>query len=155
MDMKELVREFFNTYISTKDLTPDDFFDVIRKSENIINKLVNGDDRDDKQTPTQVPAVPIDESVTDEYLVSLEDGKKLKSLKKHLSTYGMTPNDYRRKWKLDPDYPMTCKNYSKLRQDIAFQRQLGCKKPTDNHTENEASVKNLQENTAQYTNDLA
>jgi predicted transcriptional regulator len=70
------------------------------------------------------PAVPIRRSVTDDHLVCLEDGKKLKMLKRHLmAEHGMTPAEYRAKWGLRPDYPMIAPNYSARRQ--AFARQIG------------------------------
>lgn len=73
-----------------------------------------------------VPAVSIRKSVTDDYLICLEDGKKLKMLKRHLMTsYGMTPEDYRAKWGLPHDYPMIAPAYVRLRQDIAKQIGLG------------------------------
>jgi predicted transcriptional regulator len=72
------------------------------------------------------PAVPIRKSITPEYLVCLEDGKKLKMLKRHLSsTYGMTPEDYRAKWGLAHDYPMTAPNYSEQRSTLAKSLGLG------------------------------
>lgn len=73
-----------------------------------------------------VPAVSIRKSVTDDYLICLEDCKKLKMLKRHLMTsYGMTPEDYRAKWGLPHDYPMIAPAYVRLRQDIAKQIGLG------------------------------
>lgn len=72
------------------------------------------------------PAVPIRKSITPEYLVCLEDGKKLKMLKRHLSsTYGMTPDDYKAKWGLPHDYPMTAPNYSEQRSSLAKALGLG------------------------------
>ena len=66
------------------------------------------------------PAVPIRKSVTDDYIVCLEDGKKLKMLKRHLmSDHGMMPEAYRAKWRLKPDYPMVAPNYSAQRQALA------------------------------------
>ena len=72
------------------------------------------------------PAVPIRKSVTPDYLVCLEDGKKLKMLKRHLrSTYGMTPDEYRAKWKLPADYPMVAPNYAARRSQFAKEIGLG------------------------------
>ncbi|MFN8719798.1 MAG: MucR family transcriptional regulator [Rhodospirillales bacterium] len=72
------------------------------------------------------PAVPIRKSVTPEYIVCLEDGKKLKMLKRHLrSTYGMTPDEYRAKWGLPADYPMVAPNYAAQRSDFAKKIGLG------------------------------
>jgi predicted transcriptional regulator len=70
------------------------------------------------------PAVPVRKSVTPDYLICLEDGKKLKMLKRHLrSTYGLTPDEYRQKWGLPPDYPMVAPNYAEQRS--AFAKKIG------------------------------
>ena len=72
------------------------------------------------------PAVPIKRSITTEYLVCLEDGKKFKSLKRHLRTqYEMTPDQYRAKWNLPADYPMVAPNYAAARSQLAKQMGLG------------------------------
>lgn len=72
------------------------------------------------------PAVPAKKSVTPEYIVCLEDGKKFKSLKRHLRTqYNMTPEEYREKWGLAADYPMVAPSYAKARSQLAKQMGLG------------------------------
>ena len=72
------------------------------------------------------PAVPVRKSVTPEFLICLEDGKKLKMLKRHLrSTYNMTPDEYRSKWGLAPDYPMVAPNYAERRSEFAKKIGLG------------------------------
>ena len=72
------------------------------------------------------PAVPIRKSITPDYLICLEDGRKLKSLKRHLRTkYNMSPEEYRAKWGLPKDYPMVAPNYAKARSDLAKQMGLG------------------------------
>ncbi len=72
------------------------------------------------------PAVAVKRSVTPEYIVCLEDGKKFKSLKRHLRTqYGITPEQYREKWGLPPDYPMVAPNYAAARSQLAKQMGLG------------------------------
>ncbi len=74
------------------------------------------------------PAVPIKKSVTPDYIISLEDGRKFKSLKRHLSGhYNMTPDEYRAKWGLPRDYPMVAPNYAKARSDLAKRMGLGRK----------------------------
>lgn len=74
----------------------------------------------------QDPAVPINKSVTPDYLICLEDGKKLKMLKRYLRThFDMTPEDYRQKWGLPSDYPMVAPNYAKRRSEFAKQIGLG------------------------------
>ncbi|WP_192244608.1 MucR family transcriptional regulator [Mesorhizobium silamurunense] len=80
------------------------------------------------------PAVPIKKSVTPDYIISLEDGKKFKSLKRHLSThYGLTPNEYRAKWGLPADYPMVAPNYAAARSALAKTMGLG-RKPKEPKT---------------------
>ena len=75
-----------------------------------------------------VPAVSVRKSVTPDYIISLEDGRKFKSLKRHLQgTYGMTPDEYRAKWGLPPDYPMVAPNYAAQRSEFAKQIGLGRK----------------------------
>ena len=84
---------------------------------------------DEPSTPVELtPAVPIRRSVTDDHIVCLEDGKKLKMLKRHLMTdHGMTPDEYRERWGLKRDYPMVAPNYSAQRQALAKQIGLGRK----------------------------
>ncbi|MCT8998752.1 MucR family transcriptional regulator [Chelativorans intermedius] len=75
------------------------------------------------------PAVNPKRSVHDDYIICLEDGKKFKSLKRHLMThYGLTPEQYREKWGLDPNYPMVAPNYAAARSQLAKKMGLGRKK---------------------------
>jgi predicted transcriptional regulator len=81
------------------------------------------------QPEKQQPAVPIKRSVFPDYIVCLEDGKKLKMLKRHLQTsYGMTPEQYRERWGLSADYPMVAPNYAERRSDLAKKIGLGRKR---------------------------
>lgn len=75
------------------------------------------------------PAVPIKKSVTPDFLICLDDGKKFKSMKRHLSGLGLTPDEYRTKWGLPSDYPMVAPNYSSARSTMAKTAGLG-RKPT-------------------------
>ena len=83
----------------------------------------------DSDSPTpkaanQKPAVPIKKSITPDYIICLEDGRKLKMLKRHLRTaFGLTPEEYRAKWRLPSDYPMVAPNYAKKRS--AFAKEIG------------------------------
>ena len=75
-----------------------------------------------------VPAVPVKKSVTPDYIICLEDGKKLKMLKRHLATsYNLTPDEYRARWGLPPDYPMVAPNYAAQRSSLAKAAGLGQK----------------------------
>ncbi len=81
--------------------------------------------------PKPTPAVPIKRSVTPDYIVCLDDGKKLKMLKRHLKTaYNMTPAEYRERWGLPRDYPMVAPNYAKQRSKLAKKFGLGQKPGT-------------------------
>lgn len=83
-------------------------------------------DTDALMVTRQIPAVPVDKSVMPDYLVCLEDGKKMKMLKRYLKTaYDMTPEQYRDKWNLPPDYPMVAPSYAKRRSRLAKEIGLG------------------------------
>ncbi|MBL23569.1 MAG: MucR family transcriptional regulator [Rhodospirillaceae bacterium] len=85
---------------------------------------IGGIDGGASDRPT--PAVPLKKSITPDYIVCLEDGKKLKMLKRHLKTaYNMTPEEYRERWGLSPDYPMVAPNYAKQRSRLAKEIGLG------------------------------
>lgn len=71
------------------------------------------------------PAVPVRKSITPDYLICLDDGRKFKSLKRHLASLGMTPDQYRAKWNLAPDYPMVASNYAATRSALAKKIGLG------------------------------
>ncbi len=74
------------------------------------------------------PAVPIKRSITPDFIVCLEDGRKLKMLKRHIKTaYNLTPEEYRERWRLPPDYPMVAPNYAKQRSSLAKKIGLGTK----------------------------
>lgn len=82
--------------------------------------LEDGDGRTVVQLEARRPAVPIEESVKDDYIVCLEDGRRMKVLKRHLRTkYNMSPEEYRRRWGLPPEYPVVAPNYARLRSRIA------------------------------------
>ncbi len=89
----------------------------------------------------QAPFVPAKRSVFPDYIICLEDGRKLKTLKRHLrSTYGLTPEQYREKWNLSADYPMVAPNYAEHRSKLAKQLGLGRKPAADEEIEEEAEV---------------
>jgi predicted transcriptional regulator len=84
-----------------------------------------------KSPPTPEPFVPIKKSVTPNYLICLEDGKKLKMLKRHLNTaHNMTPDQYRQRWRLPPNYPMVAPHYAAQRSELAKKIGLGRKPKT-------------------------
>lgn len=96
------------------------------------------------RTSPPVPAVPVEASIAPDYIVSLEDGKRYRSLRRHLmAKYGMTPDDYRAKWNLPPDYPMVAPDYAKSRSEVAKRIGLGrrtqvARSPSRRHREGES-----------------
>lgn len=110
-----------NNAVSTADLPIliGEVYDALHKASK--NKSVGG-------VSNTKPAVPIKKSMTDDYLICLEDGKKFKSLKRHLrSHYDISPEEYREKWGLPLDYPMVAPNYAKARSQLARDMGLGRK----------------------------
>lgn len=94
--------------------------------QNTFATLSNMSGHSEAEQSNQKPAVPVKKSITDDYLICLEDGKKLKMLKRYLRTqYDLSPEDYRRKWGLPADYPMVAPNYAKRRSEFAKQIGLG------------------------------
>lgn len=79
---------------------------------------------------TRLPPPNVADTIHPDYIICLEDGRKYKTLKRHLAAkYGLTPEQYRRKWGLDPDYPMVCENYARTRAEIATRTGLGKQAP--------------------------
>jgi predicted transcriptional regulator len=109
-------------YVSNNTLPTAQLGEVINTVFTSLRSL-DGRAPEPKAEPAK-PAIPIKKSITPDYLVCLEDGKKLKMLKRHLrSTYNMTPDEYRAKWNLPPDYPMVAPNYAAQRS--AFAKEIG------------------------------
>lgn len=96
---------------------------------SVHGALTSLDGKHAAELPLPDPAVPISKSITKDYLICLEDGRKLKMLKRHLrSKYQLTPEEYRARWNLPADYPMVAPNYAKRRSEFAKEIGLGRKK---------------------------
>lgn len=119
-DMLQMTASVVSAYVGNNNLTPMQIPDVIKTVYGSLTSLGRaGGGRDLPR-----PAVPIRRSITPDYIVCLEDGRKLKMLKRHLrTTYNMTVDDYRQKWGLPVDYPMVAPNYAKQRS--AFAKRIG------------------------------
>lgn len=118
--------EIVSAYASNHSLDQAELVSLIQS----VFSAVSGLAEEPAAPETLVPAVSIRKSVTDAYLICLEDGHKLKMLKRHLMTsYGMTPDDYRARWGLPRDYPMIAPAYTRRRHEIAKQIGLGQRKP--------------------------
>src|SRR5271170_3420255 len=127
MAEEELLRmtaDVVAAYVSNNTLPTTQLAEVINAVYNSLKSL-EGQPAESQPEPLK-PAVPVRRSVTPDYLVCLEDGKKLKMLKRHLrSTYNMTPDEYRAKWSLPADYPMVAPNYAEQRSEFAKKIGLG------------------------------
>src|SRR3984957_3696499 len=123
-ELLRMTAEVVSAYGSNNTLATGQLADVIQAVYNSLRGL-EGKVVEPPAEPLK-PAVPIRKSVTPEYLVCLEDGKKLKMLKRHLrSTYNLTPDEYRAKWGLPPDYPMVAPKYAEQRSEFAKKIGLG------------------------------
>ena len=122
-DMLRMTTEVVSAYVGNNSLPLAKIPDVINSVFGTLQTLDNGHQATGDRPK---PAVPIRKSVTPDFIVCLEDGKKLKMLKRHLRTaYGLTPDEYRKKWGLPPYYPMVAPNYSKKRSTFAKKIGLG------------------------------
>ena len=123
-DLLRMTAEVVSAYVSNNTLATGQLADVIQAVYNSLRGLEGG--ISEPVSEPLKPAVPIRKSVTPEYLICLEDGKKLKMLKRHLKTaYDMTPEEYRDRWGLPADYPMVAANYAKHRSNLAKEIGLG------------------------------
>ena len=123
----ELAAEIVSAYVSNIPVPAADLPALLTTVHASLTRASSGQaSAATAEAPT--PAVPLKKSVTPDYLICLEDGKKFKSLKRHLRiTYDMTPEQYRLKWGLPPDYPMVAPNYAKARSELAKAMGLGQK----------------------------
>ena len=111
-----------SAYVSNNAVALSDFPSLIEQTYSTLSTVTGASDATAKPTP----AVPIKKSVSPDFIVCLEDGKKLKMLKRHLKTaFGMTPEQYRERWGLSPNYPMVSPNYAMKRSLLAKKSGLG------------------------------
>ena len=123
-ELLRMTADIVSAYVSKNVLPAQQIPEVI----NTVYSSLTGLNTQPREIPSEPlkPAVPIRKSVTPEYIVCLEDGKKLKMLKRHLrSTYNMSPDEYRARWGLPPDYPMVAPNYAAQRSEFANRIGLG------------------------------
>lgn len=123
-EMLRMVSDIVSAYVSFNSLPASDIPDLIRTVHQSLAGIETADEKIKESAPK--PAVSVRKSVTPEYIICLEDGKKLKMLKRYLRTkFDMTPEEYRAKWSLPPDYPMVAPNYSTQRSKFAKKIGLG------------------------------
>jgi predicted transcriptional regulator len=120
----EMTADIVSAYVGNNSVTAADLPALIQSVHRALAGISTGSDV--AEAAPKEPAVPIRRSITPDFLICLEDGRKFKSLKRHLRTkYNMSPEEYRAKWGLPKDYPMVAPNYAKARSDLAKQMGLG------------------------------
>jgi predicted transcriptional regulator len=122
-----LTAQIVSAHVSNNSVPSDALPSLIQE----VYKTLSGVGKEPAQPEKPQPAVPVKKSVFPDHIICLEDGKKLKMLKRHLKTaYDMTPEQYRERWSLGPDYPMVAPNYAKHRSTLAKKIGLGTKPRT-------------------------
>jgi predicted transcriptional regulator len=120
----ELTGDIVSAYVGANNIPQSELPALIAQVHSALANIGNP-----ALEPVQAePPVPIKQTIKPDYIISLEDGKRYKSLRRHLSSRGLTPEQYRRKWGLHPDYPMVSPNYSKARSELAKALGLGQKR---------------------------
>jgi predicted transcriptional regulator len=124
-ELTEMTADIVSAYVSNSAVAVNDLPALIQQVHRSLSEIVNGAPVQPAAAP-QTPAVPVKKSITPDHLVCLEDGRKYKSLKRHLRTkFDMSPEDYRSKWGLAKNYPMVAPNYAATRSNLAKQMGLG------------------------------
>ena len=125
-DLVQLTADIVSAYVTNNTVEAGQLSELIEEVHVALVRAPAAASEPEKKP--LVPAVAIRKSIMPDYIISLEDGRKFKSLKRHLAgTYGMTPDEYRAKWGLPRDYPMVAPNYAKARSDLAKRMGLGRK----------------------------
>jgi predicted transcriptional regulator len=120
----KLTASIVSAYVSNNTVPAHDLSSLIDQVHTALTRVSSG--QGEALSEPLKPAVSLKKSITPDHIVCLEDGKKFKSLKRHLRTqYNMTPEQYREKWSLPPDYPMVAPNYAAARSQLAKQMGLG------------------------------
>jgi predicted transcriptional regulator len=120
----EMTADIVSAYVGNNSVSAAELPTLIQSVHRALAGISSGGEV--VEAVPKEPAVPIRRSITPDYLICLEDGRKFKSLKRHLRTkYNMSPEEYRAKWGLPKDYPMVAPNYAKARSDLAKQMGLG------------------------------
>ncbi len=121
----ELAAELVAAFVSNNPVPKGELPALIQTVHAAMSRLSGGVENPPRKEGAKEPAVSIRRSITPEYLICLEDGKHFKSLKRHLAAHGLTPDQYRAKWKLPSDYPMVAPHYAATRSAMAKAIGLG------------------------------
>jgi predicted transcriptional regulator len=122
----ELAADIVSAYVSNNPVPANELSSLIQEVHTALLRVTSATGVAPASSEAQKPAIAVKKSLNSDYIICLEDGKKFKSLKRHLRTqYNMSPEEYREKWGLPPDYPMVAPNYAKARSNLAKQMGLG------------------------------
>ncbi len=121
----ELAAEIVAAFVSNNPLPKGELPALIHAVHSAVERLAAGPESAPPQVEAKTPAVPIRKSITPDFLICLDDGKRFKSLRRHLAGHGLTPEQYREKWNLPSDYPMVAPNYAAQRSALAKKIGLG------------------------------
>ena len=117
----ELAGDIVSAYVAKNSVQVSELPNLIESVHSALKETAEGKPKPEPLTPP----VPINRTIHGDYIISLEDGRKYKSMKRHLSNRGLSPEQYRQKWGLRPDYPMVAPSYSKARSELAKALGLG------------------------------
>lgn len=127
LEVMPLVADVVAAYVSNNEMVASELPSFILKIHRSLSNIASG--RSVLLHDRPEPAVPVEESIQPDYIVCLEDGRRLKMLKRHLKTaYNMTPDQYRERWRLQKDYPMVAPNYAERRSNLAKDIGLGTRR---------------------------
>ncbi|GJD33029.1 Transcriptional regulatory protein ros [Methylobacterium adhaesivum] len=126
VDYVDLTVDIVSAYVSNNPVPTAELAQLITRVHASLTQIGSGQEQPKVAAAPQQPAVSVKKSVTADHIICLEDGRVFKSLKRHLrAKYDMSPEQYRAKWGLPPDYPMVAPNYAKARSDLAKAIGLG------------------------------
>lgn len=126
-ELVELTAKIVSAYVSNNEIGANDVPHLINETHAALSRATGNTSTPEREELR--PRVPVKKSVMPDHIVCLEDGKKFKSLKRHLRThYNLSPEEYREKWGLPHDYPMVAPNYARARSDLAKKMGLGTRR---------------------------
>src|SRR3989304_6245339 len=126
-ELVELTAKILSAYVSNNSIVASDLPQLINETHAALSRATGNTSLPEREELK--PKVPVKKSVMPDFIVCLEDGKKFKSLKRHLRThYNLSPEEYREKWDLPHDYPMVAPNYARARSDLAKKMGLGTRR---------------------------
>jgi predicted transcriptional regulator len=129
-ELVDLTARIVSAFVSNNTLAAGDLPQLINDTYFALSRATGGAPAPEREKLK--PKVPVKDSVKPDYIICLEDGKKFKSLKRHLRThYNLSPEEYREKWGLKHDYPMVAPNYARARSDLAKKMGLGTRREKD------------------------